>query len=253
MATLSIGKAWAETSAFVAREAALLVPVALLFISVPLALLFQLIPADVRARMMTPRPATGAETVPTEMLLVMLATMVVVLTGGVALYVLSLRPGVSVAESLQRAVRRAPVVLGTQLLMGLALALVVILLGATFPVAATGVMIVAFALYYVRLMPLNALIADRDIGVFASIRESWALTRGHFVRLALVWMVMMALLMLAMVVAQAISGIIGFAIGGREGLKSGGDIGAAIVLGLSQIYLTAMAARLYRQLEDKAA
>ena len=112
MATLSIGKAWEETAAFVAREAALLLPVALLFVALPIVLLQEMTPPELvqwSASMKGTMPA-----VPGSYWFSLLLAVVLIWFGSLTLFALALRPGISVAEALRLALHRLPVLIGDQ-------------------------------------------------------------------------------------------------------------------------------------------
>lgn len=249
MASVSIGRAWTETSAFVKREAGLLFPVALLFVSIPFALMYQLIPADVRQAMTMPRTDVAAlPAVSGGALLGMMLAMLVALTGGLALSALALRPGISVGEALQRAARRLPVLLGVGLCVGIVFLIPLTVIAFASPVAGRLAAVFGALFLSVRLLTLNAVIVDRDLGIVASLKSAWASSGGNFMRLAGFVFILGGITIFAQVVAQMLFGLAGFLIGGREAGTAGADLGTALVLGIAQIYSSTMVARIYRQL-----
>lgn len=249
MASVSIGKAWTETNAFVKREANLLFPVALLFVAIPAALLFQLVPPELRQRMITGGADAAAVSISAGVTFGIVLAMAIALIGGLALYALALRPGISVAEALQLALRRFPVLAGASLAVGFAVALPLLLLSAASPAFGAVAMLVAMSFVTVRLLPLNAVAADRRVGIFETLRTCWALTRGQFWRLAGFALIMVSVTMLGQVVAQMLLGLVGYLIGGISAGRAGADMGTAVVVGVAQIYTSVMIARIYRQME----
>ncbi|HKX35088.1 MAG TPA: hypothetical protein VJM79_00270, partial [Rhizorhapis sp.] len=111
MAQLSIGAAWEETLAFVKREGTLLFPVALVFLALPAVVLQLLAPKELRTAGMV-EEASNAPQLPPGFLLAMLVVLLVSMLGILAINALALRPGISVAEALQLAIRRMPVLIG---------------------------------------------------------------------------------------------------------------------------------------------
>jgi hypothetical protein len=248
MASISLDNAWKETSAFVKREGALLFPVALLLIAIPFALMFQLVPEELRRGMVMPSEHQVAASLSAGTLLGVLLAMVIAIIGGLTLYALALRPGISVAEALQLAVRRLPVTLGISLLLGAALVLPLALVMSVAPMLVPVVMITLALIWSVRFVMLNAVIVDRQAGLIDTVRHSWTLSKGNFWRIFAFVLIMLVLTMLAQVVAQMLLGVIGYVIAGEAGGHAASDLGTALVTGVAQIYSTVMIARIYRQL-----
>lgn len=260
MTTMSIGKAWEETVAFVARERSLLFPVALLFVALPGLVLQEMTPPELAEWKMN---AASIPSVPPGFALAMLIGVVIIWFGSLALFALALRPGISVAEALRLSMARMPILLGTALVvLGLLLAMLVvammIVVGFTLvakPVGAALAMLLATGVgagtVYgsVRLLLLNPVVIDGTEGVMASLRHGWALTRGHFWRLFGFILVLALLSAIVGAAAQAVFGVIGALIGGPEGGRLAGGVGGAIVSTVVQVYMLVMLARLYRQAE----
>ncbi|MEO8723254.1 MAG: hypothetical protein ABI395_06985 [Sphingobium sp.] len=250
MASVSIGRAWEETSAFVKREGGLLFPVALLLISIPFALLFQMIPLPVRQAIMA--RGEGAANVPVMIpaSLVLGAVMAgaIAVIGTLTLYALALRPGISVAEALQLALRRFAVLTGASALIFAGLLVPVIAVSALPPPLGQLGLLAVLLFLSVRFMASNAVIVDRGLGVFATIRECWQLTRGHFWRLSAYLLIGAALTTLAQVVAQMLFGLVGYAIGGASAGQAAADTGLSLVFGVAQVYFAVMISRIYQQL-----
>lgn len=260
MATMSIGKAWEQTVPFVAREAALLFPVALLFVALPGLILQEMTPPQLQAWFAQPNPQTVPD-VPAGFGLAMLVGMLIMWFGSLTLFALALRPGISVGEALRLSAARLPVLIGTAaLVVGIILLAVIgaALVGALLSVlsaqavAAIGLLVgllgVAVMLFLsIRLVLLNAVIIDTSLGVVASLKSAWALTRGHFWRLLAFLIGIMLLSSIAGTAAQVVVGLIGGLVAGPDGARLAGGIAAAAVSSVVQVYLLVMLARLYRQ------
>lgn len=244
--TLSIGKAWEDARAFIMREHALLVPVALLLIGVPLACLFQLVPDELRMMNPQQRPAQLPE-IPPENLLGMMLAGVTMLLGSLALYALCLRPHVSVADAIRLAVRRLPVAIGATLLIAFALAVPLIVVAIASPNGARLLMLVLGVFISVRTMMLSPVIVERPVGAAGAVREAWRATQGHFFRLGLFVLIVSLPVMLAQMVAQLVFGLIGHLLGGAQFGAALADIAVALTMAGGQIVVVTMTAQLYRQ------
>lgn len=247
MKSLSIGMASQESGRFLKREAGLLVPVALLFTGIPVALLLQAIPPSLRQMAVAGKAADPVSLPGTAMILLFFCPLLI-LVGTLTTYALALRPGISLGEALRLGLRRMPVALGAALLMGAALLVPMLVLGALSEAIASVALLACALLLSARLLPINAVVANGETGVIASLRESWMLSRGHLLRL-LGFVVLMSIpIMVAQTVGQALFGVVGFALGGKEAAQQAGDVGAAMALSLGQMVMIVMTAFLYRQL-----
>ncbi len=259
MAVMSIGKAWEETVAFVARERSLLFPVALLFVALPGLIVQEMTPPELASWTMK----DALPDVPVSFWLAMVLGVVLIWFGSLTLFALALRPGISVQEALRLSLARLPVLLGTALtvvgLLGaaiVAVAIIVVLLTLVAkPLAAALAMLLGVAVggvmmfVSVRLLLLNPVVIDGNAGVMDSLRHSWALTRGHFWRLLGFILILTLLSAIVGSAAQAIFGVIGGLVGGPDAARLTGGIAAAAVSTLLQVYILVMLARLYRQAE----
>lgn len=249
MKSLSIGAAWLEASAFLRRESALLLPVALLFLAVPLALVFQSIPPEMQQVAAT--ASAEPPQMPLSSALTILFSGLVIIAGTLALYALALKPGISVGEALALGVRRLPVSLATTLLEGLVVMVPVILISTVSVAFGFLAMMVGAFLLSTRLLMLNARIVDRPVGVVQALRDSWTMARGSMPRLLLYVAAISFPIMLAETVGQIVLGFLGFALGGADLGRAMGEVGAAVVLALGQMVMIVMTARLYRQLAGR--
>lgn len=260
MGRLSIGKAWEETLPFVAREAALLFPVALLFVALPGVILSEMTPPELRVWFDKP-DMNVIPTMPPAFGLAMILTVLLMWFGSLALFALALRPGISVGEALRLSVSRLPVLIATALVVFGAIAAVVVvavLVGVVFSFASVqigamvGVLLGGFAAGLVffasiRLVLLNPVVIDDHLGVMDSLRKAWALTQGHFWRLLGFLIIVMLLSTIAGTAAQVVVGLLGSLVGGADGARLAGGIAGAAVSGIVQVYMLVMLSRLYRQ------
>lgn len=262
MTKLSITTAWNEASAFVAREARLLLPVAFLLIALPGAVL----------KLAMPTPLPGQPPAPGAWLALLPVVVVVGMIGSIALSYLALRPGASVAEALQTGARRFIMLFAASLLVGLALIAAMIplfvlvgggaILTGARPEAMVGpillltlIAVVASIALWVRLMLMTPIAAAETIGPIGIIKRSWALTRGHFWRLlGFVLLVLLAFV----VVSMAVGAIGGLLIVLLAGQPEPGSVAAYLIVLVEAalnmvltLYLSALVAKLYLQLSDR--
>ncbi len=269
MATLSVSAAWNETAAFVARERRLLFPLAFMLTALPAALLDLVMP---------PPPAPGQLPQAGLWLAAVPLTFIAAMIGNIALSVLSLRPGLSVAEALGRGLRRFPILLAVVLLLMIAGALllfvaamvaVLVTPGALdaaksgVPTPATGtaallmLAIVLPALLYVgaRLTVLTPLAANEDSGPLAMIGRSWRLTAGYVWRL-IGFLVLAGLLVGVLSTAvQSVAGLLSALILGSIAPGSPGALLVILVMLVVNTvigaYLAVLIARIYAQLAER--
>lgn len=262
MASISISKAWEETGALVRREASLLVPVALALIALPGVLLAQV------------RPAVDAKTATEAMFAqsAMLANglgLLMTLFASLVLSLLALRPGISVAEALRGALPRFPVALGASLLLGVGFALLLmpvmpLLTGGEAAVQRLGPPMALLLLLYlcaltalllygvVRLLLLNTVAAVEQLGVIATVKRSWALTRGVALRLLGFVALFLALSVIVSFAVVAAGGTVLIGLGRLLGDEALGrlllDLVANVVNAGFVAWLYLMLASIYRQL-----
>jgi hypothetical protein len=244
---LSIGLAWQEARVFLMREAALLVPVALLFISIPVALLLTLMPANIQPGMDATQAAKVS--IPPAVGLAGIGVGLLMLVGLLTLYALALKPQISVREALQLAVRRLPVALGATLGIMAALFVPGALVASVSRPAGEALMILLGAVISVRLATLDAVIVDTQHGPLAAAKRAWTHSRGNALRLLAVIAMIGVALFAAMMTVQVVFGLVGLAFGGAAGVRPAGALGAAVALGLGRVLIAAMMARIYRQIE----
>jgi hypothetical protein len=208
MSALSITDAWNETAAFMRREARLVLPVGFMLIALPGAIVQAATPATQPNQL--PEPGMWLALIP----FALIATLI----GNLAISVLALRPGVSVAEAIQQGARRFLPVLGAALLIGLGsmIALLPVVLVAAGLAVALGIAALAaipallviplLIFLWTRMLLANPIGAVETGGPVAILKRSWALTAGRFWQL-------LGFLILLMIAAMVASGAVG-AVGG---------------------------------------
>lgn len=267
MKPLSIGRAWEETVAFIKREGGLLFPVAFVFLALPIVLFQQLVPPELMATILKAE-AGGAKPVapilPAGFWLGFALTMIVGLVGALTVYALALRPGISVGEAMKLGLQRLPVLIGAGLLVmvGGSIAVVVLAIvaglfsavggAAAMTAVVTAAVFGALGFIGVRLLLLNAVAIDRPVGPLDAIRQSWALTRGQFWRLAAFLMVVIFLVIIVQTATQSVFGVIGGLIGGADIALLASGLATAALSAVIQVYFMVMTARIYHQLEGTA-
>jgi hypothetical protein len=266
-AKLSISRAWSETGAFLAKEARLVLPIALLLLAIP-AMASELILPEPAAT-----PSAGRALLQLTLLLVNIAAGLV---GVVAITNLALRPGTSVGEALRTGLRRFPPLFVASLMIGLGfvlIAFVVILLFAgaamegavppdprnlppSFSVVILLLTVLGLALW-IRFMMVTPVATAEPVGPIGALRRSWALTRGHYWRLLGTFLL---LLLVATVAVLALSSTLGIVLVLLAGPPEPGNLTwtvSALVSVLFQTLMTVvlgvLAARVYRQLAGEDA
>lgn len=253
MPNLSISRAWSQSAAFVAREAALLMPVAFAFVGLPSVIVGQFAPAVTPGQ--TPEPGPW--------MLAIIPMMILSIMGGLTLNNLALRPGISVGEAIRAAAARTLPLIGAALLMmlaGMVASLPVLVLAAVLGggnvVAGAGiamlVIVPLFMLVGVRLIFMNPVAAMEPVGPIAIIARSWQLTRGQFFKLFAMLVAFVILLFVVSIAASAIFGIVvTLAIGNpaEEPIaKLILELVSAVLSTVFSVYLSTMIAYLYAQL-----
>lgn len=232
---ISMNQVWDDAVAFIKRERALIVPLALATLLV----------GDVLVTLAG--TSRNAETPDLGSTIVMLIGAFWSLVGQMAIIALVLSPGMSVGEALTRGASRIGKVLLIGLVVGLGSLVVVVpflsLLMANginpsepgslqrLPGWASLIALILVAVLIwvsVRLLLLNALIVDRNPGVFAALRTAFGLTRGIASRLAVVFLVYL-------LVIATLGGAVKFVLGSMFAL-----LGAAMGSPFAGAVLTAL-------------
>jgi hypothetical protein len=257
MSRLSITTAWNETAAFVRREAGLLFSIALALIAFP----------GVVMEAATPAAAPGQPPEPGAWALLYLPLVFVTMLGTVAISSLALGREQVVGPAIKAASRRILPLFGAALLLGLLVALIAVPFMALFGVAMLAgaglsgavllgwlVLILLLCAIFARFLVLNPLAADKPLGPVALLRQSWALTRGHFWRLlGLVF----TLLLVFGIITMAATAVFGSLLALAAGPAEHGSLAWLLLLLVMGVlnavittYITVLTARIYVQLAE---
>lgn len=248
MKPLSITAAWNETSAFVRREAGILLPIALALLALPAAVL-QVVAPDAPPGQ---QPEAGAW----MWLIIPMATLGAL--GSLTISILAIGRETVVRSAFALAFRRILPLLGAFLLllvalMPLGLAALLFFIAGPLGVA-LGIFLLALGAVFiwVRVMPLSAVAAAEPIGPLAILKRSWSLTEGHFWRLLGFVLLMIVLLVVLGIAVTAIGGLLVVLIAGAP---EPGNVSyvllillGAIVNSILSLVFTVMIARIYVQL-----
>jgi hypothetical protein len=243
MSSLSISRAWDETSSFLRREARLVVPVALAAFVVPSTIVQWIEPGG---------PAASSSQSGLALPLV-LASLLFAIVGQMSIAILAIGWQGSVGEALSLAVKRVWGVLAALILVFLPISLVfavavgvvVVSAGLTDPAAVTPqalarvpqvgliflLLLLAMLFASVRLFPLSAVAMAEGAGPFRLLARCWALTKGNFWRL-------LATLLLIFVVSAVLGGAVTYVGGALVSLT----IGRIEPLGASALIIALLAA-----------
>lgn len=253
---ISMSEIWEESTAIIKRERHLMIPLALATVGVGSAISGIAMP-ETRPVVLTTFAVTG-----------LLLGNLLGLVGNLALAALVLKSGISVGESLRLAVTRLPTMIAivvvffmTILLMMLPL---VALVGGDLergmpvdslpPLLIFGGLAGLVGIFYVgiRLTTLNALVVDRDPGIAAAIRESFAQTKGVVAKILGVFLLFLVVTTAATGAATAIFGTIFAVVGRMIATPLLGKVLTMLSVGmidaLFSMILVAFTATLYRRL-----
>lgn len=246
MKSVSVGAAWTDSLVFLRREAALMIPVVLLFIAVPLDVILQVVPQEIRT--MGPGVSTQPPVLPASSQLLVMISLPLMLVGILVSNALALKPGISVREALQLGLRSTPAALGAALIIGIGVAVPAMFVKAVSPVVADVLIVVAMIVASARLLFVNAVVVDQRTGPIETLRRSWKLSGGNFLRLLVFAIGIGIPILLAQMVAETLIGVPVALLAGKEAGMQAGDLAASVALALGQMIFVVMASRLYRQL-----
>jgi hypothetical protein len=260
MSNLSIGRAWDEAKVALQANRRLIVPVALGMILLP----------AVIASMVEPQVPTGEQPPPGLWMLVVLAMIIIMFIGQLAMVLMVNGWRGSVGQAIGQAARRTP----TLILAALMIGIVVILLFSLVLAIGMGrsiesgqfdwasisgfgwiLLCLAFAallFFSVRMMLLVAVVASEPLGPIASIRRVYSLTSGHFWQLlGFVLMLMVGFFVVALTLGAVIGALVTLVAGRPEpwslSLLLVALTGGLVQAGFVMVY-SAMLARIYAQL-----
>jgi len=252
----SLGRAWTETRAILARDGRLLWPLGLAFMAFPGLVAGQFVPAS---------PA-DAEKASGGALLILFASLLLAFIGQLSIQWLALRPGERVADAIGRAARAMPRLFAALMLVVLPLAFLVapFLTVATKGGTAAGgavlaivfIMIVALFVLVRLLLSSPVSVAER-LGPLAMLKRSWQLTRGNTLRLYGFLLLFLAVLVIVSGAVTAVLGSIIILVAGQPEPWSVSAVLVGLVGQLAQLAVAVpffvMLARLYAQAAGSAA
>lgn len=260
MGTVSLSAAVEQTKGFIRREGGLVLPVA--FATFGLALILVVL--------VTPEPSAGGQVQPGLWSLAVLPLMVLAMIGQISISYLVLHPGSSVRDALGAGLRRLPVALGVILLVIAALAAIGLLLimvmgvlalalgAAETGAAALGALAVFAVLIFAgaRLLMAWPLIADRRSGPVATLKQAFALSKGHVWKfLALTFAFALVYLALTGAVQLGVGSLL-LILGRLMGAEGAAAFLTAILVALLgaaiQAVWAVLLANIYRQLSQPA-
>lgn len=253
---ISLGTAWEQTRSFMRREGSLILPVAFATFGIALVLLSFAMP--------DPTAAGEIETGPWALAIIPLTFLGIL--GQLAISYLVLRPGSSVRDALATGVKRLPQALGVIVVMVLALLVSTFVLGlvlgliVTASGASAGALtaIVAFLLFGAllwigaRLLMIWPMLADRRDGPVATLKSSYAISRGLVLRFITLMLMFLLIYMLVTAAVQLGLGSVLILVGRMIGSEAAATFLVAIVVALLgaviQAFWAVLLANIYRQL-----
>lgn len=252
MAKLSISKAWDEVRAIIARDGSLLMTIALALFVLP----------GVIAEMVTPDAPAGEFPPIGYWTAVTIAALLIALVGQLAVIRLGTGSRATVGEAIGDGARRTPAYLAAGLIWLLPFLLIgAALLGivardpenVSAPATIGLLLLVCVMLYFaIRMLMTSAVASNESANPLAIVRRSWALTRGHALRLLGFFLVFLLGALVVVAAVGAITGILAeLALGGTEPMSVGAllvSLVTQIVSAAVSVLLMLMIARIYVQL-----
>lgn len=256
MAKLSVSKAWDDTREIFARDGSLMTAVALALLVLP-----QIIVG------LATVPGSGAMSVAGRV--VWIAAALIGVVGQLAIVRLALGH-TTVGAAIGHGARRFLPTLGSLVLLGCALALIVIplivalLAGGIIAMPVEGqppppsfgalamVLGLVSLLLSVKFTMIVPVSSEERAGPLQILKRSWNLTRGHYWRLLGFLLIVLVTAIVLAIVTQSVGGIVAKLIGGKLAPFTLGALVLALIQALVSAALTTvfavMAARIYRQL-----
>lgn len=252
---LSISNAWGEAAKFVASEASLLAPIAILLLALP----------SVIIGIAGPDPTTD-ELPGLSFFLLLIPLIFLTGVGSLAITVLALRSGISVAEALRVAARRFLPLFAASMLIAIGVSVIllpiILLVGASAyagSVAAAGLLLLILLILipvgiyiWARISMMSPIAAEEGKNPIGIINRSWALTKGVTWKLAAAYILLVVAFTIVMTVVLLLIGILVAGIGGTPEHGSLGQFVLLLVQGaltaIFTVYFQAFLARIYVQL-----
>ncbi len=237
---LSIGQAWDDAKVVFRADGKAIFAIALALTVLPGAIIETAAPSSTRT----------VDT-PVWIGLLGLVAALLSLTSQIAISRIALGHQSTVGEALTHAFRRMPALFGALLLAILPFALLLSVLSysiqtnfdpANIPpsILIPMVLVLLVSLYVlIRLMFLTPLAADRTIGPIAMLREAWQLSRGRFLKLLVLFLLLMLVgLLLLAALGGALSSVVVLALGAI----APGSVSALLVALIQQTLAAAVSA-----------
>lgn len=259
MRSLSIGKAWDEAKAALQANRKLIVPVALGMVLLP----------AVIASMVEPQVPATQQPPPGAWMLVVLAMIIVMIVGELAIVLLVNGWKGSVGDAIGRAARRVPILILAALAFIIPITFLVSIVLMIGGAGAGGgevdwtsfsgigwllllICLIVLLFVSIRLLPLLAVVASETLGPIGSLKRSYALTEGNFWRLfGFLMLLAIAFLVVALTVGAVIGALVTLVFGPPEPWSISALLialaGGLVQAGFVMVY-TAMLARIYTQL-----
>jgi hypothetical protein len=263
MTTLSISKAWDETSDVLSRDGKLIGTVALAAVLLPAAI----------SGVIAPPPNLSGEQPPSWMPVLTILVEIAGIVGQIAIMRLALGPATSVGEAITHGLKRLLSAFGAILLFAFPLAIVLAIVLTAFagpgkleamaaggppdPALVPAILIWALLVLaiLVRFQMILPVATAEDGGPIHIFRRSWELTAGHYWRLlgflALVCLVAIVVLF----TAQITGGLLAQALFGEAKPLSISALVIALITGVVQtalmVVVATMTARIYAQLAGR--
>jgi hypothetical protein len=257
-----MNQAWEDAIAFIKRESALLVPLALATLLV----------GDVVGALARPASPSAQSSLLANF--AVLAAAIWSIVGQLSITALVLKPGSSVGEAIASGMRRLGKVLLVALLLGVALALamlpVVVALVSygfnpavpdsvrnvpTWAAVYTGVLAVVTLWFAARLMLINPLLVDRNPGALEAIKTGFGLTRGIVAQIIIVLTIYLVVLVIMLNAVRFVAGSLFALLAGAVGSPFLGSVLTALASGIVASALSLLAAvfiaMLYRRVSSR--
>jgi hypothetical protein len=256
-----MNQAWEDAIAFIKRESALLVPLALATLLV----------GDVVGALARPvNPGTQPSLLAN---FAVLAATIWSIAGQLAIIALVLKPGSSVGEALRAGVARLGKVLLVALLLGVGLTIAMLPVVAAlvssgfnpavpdsvrnlpaWAVVYMGFLAIVVMWFAARLILINPLLVDRNPGPLDAIKTGFGLTRGIVAQIIVVLIVYLVVLVIMLNAVRFVAGSLFALLAGAVGSPFFGKVLTALASGLVATVLSLVAAvfvaMLYRRVSN---
>lgn len=250
MSSLSVGKAWDETRAVLARDGRLIVPIVLALSILPFVI------SDVA--MGGGRPAEAG----TFAGLIFVAALLISVVGQLAIQWLAVRHGVQVRDAIRRGLARTPVAFAAVLVVIIPAALIVAPIMAPImanpedpPAGSLALLLLALLLLLIpgaRLCLTSPVAAAEDLGPVGTLKRSWQLTRGSTAKLyGTILLIVIAIAIVSFVVTVVVGSFVLIVLGSPAPWNAAALAGSLInqlIMAVITVPLTILFARIYAQL-----